>query len=196
MESATATETESTPIQAANRASEIRREGKYLTFVLGEEEYGLEILKVREIIGVIEIIAIPNAPSYIKGVINLRGAVIPIVDLRLKFNMPEKEYNKETCIIVVNLLDRHIGIIVDTVSEVLDIAEGDIDDPPSFGSSIEMNLISGMGKVGSSVKILLNINNVLSLEKITALNLDRTDSEQSNTKMIGENNKKEKSNVQ
>jgi purine-binding chemotaxis protein CheW len=170
MEIAAATEVEATPTQSKPTELITHREEKYLTFILGEEEYGIEILKVREIIGVIEIVALPNAPSYIKGVVNLRGSVIPVVDLRLKFNMPEKEYNKETCIIVVNMLYRHIGIIVDTVSEVLDIQEDDIDDPPSFGASIEANFIHGMGKVGDRVKILLDIDNVLNFDIIPQLN--------------------------
>jgi len=138
--------------------------GKYLTFVLGREEYGLEILKVREIMGIVEITGMPQLPAYVKGVINLRGTVIPIVDLRLKFGLLEAEYTKETCIIVVHLGESLIGIVVDTVSEVINIAEKEIDPPPSFGGTITADYIVGMGKVKGSVKILLDINGVLRTE--------------------------------
>lgn len=140
------------------------RAGKYLSFVLGEEEYGIEILTVREIISVIEITTIPGMPHFIKGVINLRGNVIPVIDLRLKFGMPEKEYDKETCTIVVNMHDHFMGIIVDTVSEVLNIVEDQIDPPPSLGATINTDFIYGMGKVKEKVVILLDISNVLSAE--------------------------------
>ena len=105
--------------------------GKYLTFALGKEEYGVEILKVREIIGLLSITPIPQTPQYVKGVINLRGKVIPVVDLRLKFHLPEKEFTQRTCIIVVNVeagdISMLMGIVVDGVSEVLNLAEADIE---------------------------------------------------------------------
>ncbi len=145
------------------------KEGKYLTFVLGHEEYGLEILKVREIISVMEITEVPQVPPFIKGVINLRGKVIPVIDLRLKFGMPAIEYTRETCIIVVNVHDLLLGIVVDTVAEVLDIIEKDIDPPPTFGSSIKTDFILGMGKVKGKVKILLDIDKVLSAEELEAV---------------------------
>ena len=142
-------------------------EGKYLTFILCDEEYGLEILKVREIICVMDITEVPQTPNFIKGVINLRGKVIPVVDLRLKFGMPETEYTKETCIIVVDVNGLLMGIVVDTVSEVLDIADADIEPPPSFGSEVKTSFILGMGKVGGKVKILLSIDEILSAEELT-----------------------------
>ncbi len=141
-------------------------EGKYLTFVLGEEEYGLEILKVREIIGVMEITSVPQTPEFIKGVINLRGKVIPVIDLRLKFSMEPAEYTEETCIIVVDIGKALMGILVDTVSEVLDIAVDQIEPPPSFGSKIQTEFILGMGKIKGKVKILLEIDKVLSIEEL------------------------------
>ena len=144
------------------------REGKYLTFALGHEEYGLEILEVREIIGLMEITAIPKVPEYVKGVINLRGKVIPVIDLRLKFSMPKIDYTKETCIIVLNVDDKLIGIIVDKVCEVLDIAKENIEPSPSFGSKVHVDFITGMGKVGDKVKILLNIDKILSEDVILA----------------------------
>lgn len=145
---------------------ESAKEGKYLTFVLADEEYGLEILKVREIISVMEITEVPQVPHFIKGVINLRGRVIPIVDLRLKFTMPAVDYTRETCIIVVNVKDLLMGVVVDTVAEVLDIDEKDIDPSPAFGSAIKTDFIMGMGKVKGKVKILLDIDKVLSSEEL------------------------------
>ena len=141
------------------------KEGKYLTFALGPEEYGLEILKVREIIGYMEITAVPQTPSHVKGVINLRGQVIPVIDLRAKFGMDTTETTEETCIIVVEIsqADRkfNTGIVVDHVQEVLDIPGEDIEPAPQFDSSVDTSFILGMGKIGDSVKILLDINKVL-----------------------------------
>ena len=143
----------------------MEKEGKYLTFALGPEEYGLEILKVREIIGYMEITAVPQTPAHVKGVINLRGQVIPVIDLRAKFGMETAEVTEETCIIVVETSqgDRKFstGIVVDHVQEVLDIAGGDIEEAPQFGSSVNTNFILGMGKIGETVKILLDIDRVL-----------------------------------
>ena len=138
--------------------------GKYLTFNLAEEEYGLEILKVREIIGIMDITAVPQMPVHVKGVINLRGKVIPVVDLRLKFSMDPAEYTEATCVIVVDV-GTLVGIIVDTVQEVLDIDGGQIDPPPPLGASVDTTFILGMGKVKEEVKILLDIDKVLNEEK-------------------------------
>jgi len=140
-------------------------ESKYLTFKLTNEEYGVEILKVREIIGVMNITAVPQMPVYMKGVINLRGKVIPVVDLRLKFGLQELEYTEQTCIIVVDV-GKEIGIIVDTVSEVLDITSDNVEPSPSMGGSVDTSFILGMGKVGDSVKILLDIDKVLTTDEI------------------------------
>jgi len=145
-------------------------EGKYLTFALGQEEYGLEILKVREIFGYMEITAVPQTPDYVKGVINLRGKVIPVIDLRSKFQMSSTELSDQTCIIVVEIGHQEgqieTGIVVDRVSEVLDIAAKDIQETPKFGARIDTQFILGMGKIGSSVKILLDIDRVLSSTEI------------------------------
>lgn len=145
------------------------RAGMYLTFSLGNEEYGLEILKVREIIGMLEITGVPQTPPFVKGVINLRGKVIPVVDLRLKFGMEEKEPTQETCIIVVVVDGVQMGIVVDTVNEVLDITEDQIEDPPRFGTSIDTDFIRGMGKVEGKVKILLDIQRVLTSDELVAV---------------------------
>ncbi|KKM60899.1 hypothetical protein LCGC14_1537160 [marine sediment metagenome] len=142
--------------------AEVREKaGKYLTFFLAGEEYGLEILKVREIIGVMDITDVPGTPEFVKGVINLRGKVIPVLDLRLKFGMPSVEQTEETCIIVVDVGGVEMGIIVDRVSEVLDISSEAIEDPPSFGVNVNTDFILGMGKAEGSVKILLDIDEVL-----------------------------------
>ncbi len=138
-----------------------QKAGKYLTFGLADEEYGLEILKVREIIQMMEITAVPRTPACVKGVINLRGKVIPVVDLRLKMGMPEAERTDQTCIIVVDIGEVETGIIVDQVSEVLDIAGEDIEDAPSFGESVSTDFILGMGKADEKVTILLDIGKLL-----------------------------------
>ncbi|HSW00944.1 MAG TPA: chemotaxis protein CheW [Sedimentisphaerales bacterium] len=149
------------------------KEGKYLTFALAHEEYGLEILKVQEIIGYMNVTAIPQTPSYVKGVINLRGQVIPVVDLRAKFGMEAVGITDETCLIVVEITrtDRKFstGIIVDRVQEVLDIAGKDIEEAPEFGASVDTDFILGMGKIGDKVKILLDIDRVLAGGNLGAL---------------------------
>jgi purine-binding chemotaxis protein CheW len=136
--------------------------GKFLTFFLAGEEHGIEILKVHEIIGMMPITSVPRTPQYIRGVINLRGKVIPIIDLRLKFGMEPKDQTAETCIIVVHLQGVEVGIVVDKVSEVLNIAGGDIEDAPSFGAEVNTDYILGIGKSQGKVKILLDIDRVLS----------------------------------
>lgn len=149
------------------------KEGKYLTFALGAEEYGLEILKVREIIGYMAITAVPQTPSYVKGVINLRGQVIPVIDLRTKFGMETADITEETCIIVVEINHAshtfNTGIVVDHVQEVLDIDGENIEEAPQFGSSISTDFILGMGKVNNSVKILLDIDEVLDCSGLDTL---------------------------
>lgn len=139
----------------------VAKSGKYLTFALGKEEYGLEILKVMEIIGIMEITAVPQVPEYVKGVINLRGKVIPVISLRRKFDMEEIEHTAETCIIVVNITDILIGIVIDKVQEVLDISQESIEPPPGNGITGKTDYILGIGKVGDKVKILLNIDKIL-----------------------------------
>ena len=149
------------------------REGKYLTFSLAGEEYGIGILKVKEIIGMMPITTVPRTPIFVKGVINLRGKVIPVVDLRLKFGMEESAYNERTCIIVVETKGKGvsvlIGIVVDAVSEVLNIKGNDIEDTPTFGTRVETDYILGMAKMNGGIKILLDIDKVLSEEEFSAL---------------------------
>ena len=150
------------------------RGGKYLTFGLSNEEYGLPILKVREIFGLMAITAVPRTPTHVRGVINLRGQVISVVDLRSKFAMPAREPTEETCIIVVQTTCHsrkvNIGLIVDRVSEVLNIAEDKIENAPDFGgSNFDPQFILGMGKIGTAVKILLDIDRVLDAREAAAV---------------------------
>ncbi|MHC1728244.1 MAG: chemotaxis protein CheW [Syntrophobacteraceae bacterium] len=149
------------------------REGKYLTFSLDQEEYGIGILKVKEIIGMMRITPVPQTPAFVKGVINLRGKVIPVIDLRSKFGMVSVSYTERTCIVVVEIDSAsgklHIGIVVDSVSEVLNIKGCDIEDTPAFGTTLNTDYILGMAKAGGSVKILLDIDQVLNTDELTIL---------------------------
>ncbi len=157
--------------QAVSVAS--NREGKYLTFFLAGEEYGIGILKIKEIIGMMPITTVPQTPAFVKGVINLRGKVIPVIDLRLRFAMEENEYTERTCIIVVEIGTQaetvQIGIVVDAVSEVLNIKSADIADTPIFGSKLDTDYILGMAKMEGGVKILLDIDEVLNDQELTLL---------------------------
>lgn len=147
--------------------------GKYLTFTLEAEEYGIGILKVKEIIGMMSITSVPRTPEFVKGVINLRGKVIPVIDLRLKFSMETIPYSERTCIIVVEIDSQAstvlIGIVVDAVSEVLNIKEEEIEETPKFGTKLDTDYILAMAKIEGEVKILLNIDRVLSTDEITHL---------------------------
>jgi purine-binding chemotaxis protein CheW len=147
--------------------------GKYLTFRLAGEEYGIEILKVVEIIKMMEITSVPRMPAAIRGVINLRGKVIPVVELRRQFGLDTTSDTSETCIIVVNVRilqkDVQMGILVDTVSEVLDISERDIEPAPQFGACSETDFIMGVAKIKGDVKLLLDINRVLSGDDLDIL---------------------------
>ena len=142
--------------------------GMFLTFLLNDEEYGVEILKVREIIGIMDITKVPQTPDFVEGVINLRGKVIPVIDLRAKFGLQRTEYNEQTCIIVVDV-GVMMGIIVDTVQEVHDIPDSNIEPPPNLGGSVDTSFILGMGKVKDDVKILLDIDKVLTSEELVKL---------------------------
>jgi purine-binding chemotaxis protein CheW len=151
----------------------VNKEGKYLTFSLAGEEYGIGILKIKEIIGMMPITTVPRTPACVKGVINLRGKVIPVVDLRLKFGMEEMAYTERTCIIVVEIKSQGgtvlIGIVVDSVSEVLNIKGSEIEETPTFGDRLDTDYILGMAKMNGGVKILLDIDKVLGDEDISAL---------------------------
>ena len=149
------------------------REGKYLTFILAKEEYGTSILKIKEIIGMMPITTVPRTPEFVKGVINLRVKVIPVMDLRLKFFMEAIPYSERTCIIVVEIESQDstvlIGIVVDAVSEVLNIKADEIEETPTFGTKLDTDYILGMAKMEGGVKILLDIDRVLNSQEIGAL---------------------------
>lgn len=162
--------------EAAKTAGQLaaeERAGKYLTFTLADEEFGIGILKIKEIIGMMQVTPVPRTPDFVKGVINLRGKVIPVMDLRLKFGLPPIDYTDRTCIIVVEIptsFDRIlIGIVVDSVSEVLNIGASEIEDTPAFGTEVDTDTILGVAKVEGNVKILLNIDRVLNTTDIASL---------------------------
>jgi purine-binding chemotaxis protein CheW len=150
--------------------------GKFLTFFLAGEEYGLEILKVQEIIGMMNITVVPRTPSFIRGVINLRGKVIPIIDLRLKFGMEAAAQTEETCIIVVRAQGVEMGLMVDKVSEVSNITTDDIDDVPSFGADVNTDYLLGIAKAEGRVKLLLDIDRVLSTSEVVDLHTTKAES--------------------
>ena len=154
-------------------AETVGREGKYLTFALAGEEYGIGILTVKEIIGMMPVTSVPQTPGFVKGVVNLRGKVIPVVDLRLKFGMQEIEYTDRTSIIVVEVTTEkgqvQIGIVVDSVSEVVNIKPEEIEDAPTFGTKLDTEYILGMAKKEGGVKILLDISRVLTGQEMKQL---------------------------
>ncbi len=146
--------------------------GKYLTFALGAEEYGVPVLKVREIIKIMDVTAVPQVPAHVRGVINLRGKVIPVVDLRLRFGLGWQDYTERTCIVVMEValgtMNVMMGVIVDAVSEVLSIAAQEIEDTPEFGGQVETDYLRGVAKVKGRVKILLDLDRVLGSQPAAA----------------------------
>jgi len=145
------------------------RAGKYLTFFLASEEYGVEILKVQEIIGRMPITPVPLTSKYIRGVINLRGKIHPIMDLKVKFDMNQSQITDETCIIVIKTSTLMMGILVDKVSEVVTVASGDIENTPSFGADVNPEYLLGVGKTGGQVRLLLDIEKVITASDIIHL---------------------------
>jgi purine-binding chemotaxis protein CheW len=142
---------------------------QHLTFALGQEEYGVDILKVQEIKGYTAPTPVPNTPGYIKGVMNLRGTIIPVVDLRVKLALKETEYNQFTVIIVVTVGTKVVGLIVDSVSDVLNIPKSDIQAPPEFGSTVDVRFIEGMAKAGEKIVMLLDIDRVIADGELEAM---------------------------
>jgi purine-binding chemotaxis protein CheW len=140
------------------------QKGKFLTFSLGKETYAIEIRFVTEIIGIQPITEVPELPPYVKGIINLRGRIIPVLDARIRFKKQSVEYNDRTCIIVIEVKDSFVGLIVDNVSEVLSIAEEEIVQPPEMGKATENKYIQAIGKVGSEVKLILDCDMLMSEE--------------------------------
>lgn len=134
---------------------------KYLTFHLAGEEYGVEIRHVTEVVGLQKITAIPDMPDFVKGVVNLRGQVIPVMDVRNRFKMPHREYDERTCVIVLKIQDTSIGLVVDEVQEVLDIPENNLEPPPKVSRAASSRFVRGLGKVGDEVKIILEVDKLL-----------------------------------
>ncbi len=157
-------------IETANivdqQISQKEDEDQYLTFMLGEELYGVDILRVQEIKGYSKLTRIPNTPAFIKGVLNLRGAIVPIIDLRIKFTMEQVEYTMFTVIVVVVVRDRIMGMVVDTVSDVLFISGKDIQLPPALGRKVDVSFISGIARSGENLVTLLDIDRVLTDEEM------------------------------
>jgi len=134
---------------------------KFLTFRVGDEDYGIEIRRVTEIIGIQKITAVPDMPEFVKGVINLRGKVIPVLDMRRRFSLEDRDYDERTCIVVVDVAEAAVGLVVDTVNEVADIPEEQIEPAPEINKGGNNLMIQGLGKVGEEVKILLDVNKLL-----------------------------------
>ncbi len=151
-------------MQAKNIAESMDEEStvpKFLTFVIGDEIYGLDIRHVREIIGMQKITTVPEVPAFVKGVINLRGKVIPVMDVRARFHLSERAYDDRTCIIVIHVQEWTVGLVVDTVSEVLDIPTESIEPAPKIGGAGTTRYLDGLGKVGDQVRLLLNAEQLL-----------------------------------
>lgn len=141
---------------------------QFLTFTIEEEEYGIDILRVQEIKGFSRVRPIPNAPHYVKGVMNLRGTVVPVLDLRARFGMTASEYNQFTVIIVVSVAEKVVGLVVDAVSDVLSIASGQIEETPELAGDVDTTFFHGMGKVGEKLILLLNIDRLVLGEVLQA----------------------------
>lgn len=146
---------------------------KYLSFCLGAEEFAIGVLSVREIIGMLDITAVPHTPPHVKGIINLRGKVVPVVDLRLKFGMPAAEYTQRTCIVVVDVAGEgvrmQVGVVVDAVSDVLNVSASEVENTPDFGEGVTLPYILGIAKSKGKVKILLDIDKALTAGELQAL---------------------------
>ncbi len=147
-------------------AEEDTQQGKYLTFAIGEEEYGLDIGQVTEIIGIQPVTALPEMPGYVKGVVNLRGKVFPVIDMRLRFNKPQREYDERTCIIVVDIQGVTMGLIVDRVLEVIKLDDADIAPPPDARTGILNRYLKGIGKSGEGVKLLIDAQTLFVEEEL------------------------------
>ncbi|MBC8062154.1 MAG: purine-binding chemotaxis protein CheW [Clostridiaceae bacterium] len=150
--------------------SEDTQKGKFLTFSVGRESYGIEIKFVTEIIGIQDITEVPELPNYVKGIINLRGKIIPVIDVRLRFKKEPKEYNDRTCIVVIDIKEISVGLIVDNVAEVISIEDSNIVPPPDIKTGFHNRYVRGIGKVGNEVKLLLDCDKLLNDDEIESLN--------------------------
>ena len=159
----------------ANVSGLLAKPGKYLTFLLGHESYGLPVLKVREIIRLVEITPVPQMPTYVKGVINLRGKLVPVMDLRLRFDLACHEVTESTCIVVVQVKSAssdaiHMGFIVDGVEEVINLTQAEIEKTPDFGTKLSVEYLPGMANVKNKVIALLDIDKVVDNDSIEKMN--------------------------
>ncbi len=156
-----------------NVSHDVRLEdNQFVTFLINDETYGVEVLRVKEIVGMTDITPVPNTLHFMKGVINLRGAVVPVVDMRLKFGMNEKEYNSFTVIIIVEVVNRYIGMIVDSVSDVVNIPITSIQETPHFSAKIETDFIKGIGQLEEALVIILDVDKILTTEELHSINND------------------------
>jgi len=175
MTSQTLTATLSPPATKAAGEHTGAEQQQYLTFNLGDEMFAIGILSIREIIEYGHLTEVPMVPPFIRGVINLRGSVVPVVDLAVRFSQQESEVTKRTCIVIIETEDgqgktgHQMGIVVDAVSEVLEIPATDIEPPPEFGSRIRIDFISGMGKVNGKFVVLLDVSRILSLDEVAVI---------------------------
>ena len=158
--------------RGGSREGAVKDLKQFVTFVIGSENYGVPVLKVQEIIGMTEIVHVPNSPDFMKGVINLRGSVVPVIDMRVRFRMEEREYDMFTVIIIVEVRDMLVGMIVDSVSDVVDMAAGDIQKTPNFTVKIDTDYIEGIGQIAEKLVIILEIEKILSSEELGALERD------------------------
>lgn len=160
-------------MRVATNTATLAKTSKHLTFTLADEEYGLDILKVQEIIGIMPITRVPRTPKFVRGVINLRGKVIPVVDLRTRFEVAEAEDTDRTCIVVVQVAGISgttvMGVVVDAVSEVIDVADDDVEATPEFGAGIEADFVLGIAKVGDRVVMMLDIDRVLTSKEVSVV---------------------------
>jgi len=150
--------------------SEDTQKGKFLTFSVGKESYGIEIKFVTEIIGIQDITEVPELPNYVRGIINLRGKIIPVIDVRLRFRKESKEYNDRTCIVVIDIKEISVGLIVDNVAEVINIEDSNIVPPPDIKTGFHNRYVRGIGKVGNQVKLLLDCDKLLNDDELEGLN--------------------------
>ena len=161
-------------IKRRKKDSEVEDLEQYVTFVIGEETYGVEVLKVQEIIGMTRITHVPNTMDFMRGVINLRGSVVPVVDMRIKFNMEEKEYDNFTVILIVEVRERLVGMIVDAVSDVVAIPVNNIQETPHFTTRIETDFIEGIGRIDDQLIIILNVNKILTIEELEQIDREKS----------------------
>jgi purine-binding chemotaxis protein CheW len=167
----------------------VEESNQYVTFRLDEEEYGVDILNVQEIIGITNFTRVPYLPGFIKGVINLRGIVVPVIDLRIRFNLEAIDYNERTCIVIVKVLERVVGMVVDEVTEVVEIDEEMIDETPSFGEGVSTEFIDGLGKIDERLVVILKVDNLLS--EVEMKELEKLPREEASSKEVSSNEETE-----